>query len=117
MDFKFTEEQEFFRTQVKDAVDRLIRPKTREIDEADEFPTDLWKQFAGLGYLGLRHPEKYGGLGLDYISLGLASEEMEYGDTSARVVLSVHIGLYSLPLCTWGTEAQKEKYLIPCTSG
>ncbi len=67
--------------------------------------------------LGFCIPEQYGGLGMDYISLGLASEEMEYGDTSARVILSVHIGLFSLPLLTWGSEAQKQKYLVPAAKG
>ena len=68
MDFRFSEEHEFFRTTVRDAVDRLIRPRAQEIDEAGEFPMDLWKEFAALGYLGLRHPEKYGGMEADVIT-------------------------------------------------
>lgn len=67
--------------------------------------------------LGFCIPEQYGGLGTDYISLGLASEELEYGDTAARVILSVHIGLYSLPILTWANEDQKQKYLIPAAKG
>src|SRR5512135_1922085 len=67
--------------------------------------------------LGLCLPEKYGGAGMDYISLGLACEELEYVDTSARVILSVHIGLNSLTLLAWGNSAQKEKYLIPQAKG
>ena len=67
--------------------------------------------------LGFCIPEKYGGLGMDYVSLGLASEELEYGDTSARVILSVHIGLFSLPMLVWANEKQKQKYLVPAARG
>jgi glutaryl-CoA dehydrogenase (non-decarboxylating) len=62
---------------------------------------------AELGLLGICVPAEYGGAGMDYISLGLASEELEYVDTSLRVILSVHVGLNSLSLLAWGTEDQK----------
>ena len=68
---------------------------------------------AGLGLLGVSVPVEYGDAGMDYISLGLASEELEYVDTSLRVILSVHVGLDCLSLLTWGTEAQKRQYLVP----
>ena len=67
--------------------------------------------------MGFCIPEQYGGLGMDYISLGLASEELEYADTAARVILSVHIGLFSLPVLTWANEEQKQKYLVPAARG
>lgn len=67
--------------------------------------------------LGLCIPEKYGGAGMDYISLGLACEEMEYADSAARVILSVHIGLNSLTLLAVGNDFQKEKYLVPQAKG
>ena len=62
-------------------------------------------------------PAEYGGAGMDYLSLGLASEELEYVDTSLRVILSVHVGLNSLSLLTWGTEDQKRRYLVPQAHG
>ena len=62
MDFRLTEEQEFFRKTIAETVDRLIVPKAEEIDEKDEFPWDLWREFAKLGYMGLRYPEEYGGI-------------------------------------------------------
>src|SRR5207247_1757911 len=55
--------------------------------------------------------------GMDYVSLGLASEELEYVDTSLRVIMSVHAGLKSLSLLAWGTEAQKRRYLVPQSQG
>jgi alkylation response protein AidB-like acyl-CoA dehydrogenase len=68
MEFSFTEEQEFFRQTVRDTIDRMIMPKVQELDESEEFSFELWHEFAKLGYLGIRHPEKYGGMDLDVIS-------------------------------------------------
>jgi glutaryl-CoA dehydrogenase (non-decarboxylating) len=72
---------------------------------------------AGLGLLGVSVPTEYGGAGMDYVSLGLACEELEYVDTSLRVILSVHVGLNSLTLLSWGTEDQKQRYLVPQAQG
>jgi glutaryl-CoA dehydrogenase (non-decarboxylating) len=72
---------------------------------------------AHLGILGLCIPERYGGAGMDYVSLGLACEELEYVDTSLRVIMSVHTGLNSLTLLSWGTEEQKQRYLVPQARG
>ena len=72
---------------------------------------------AELGLLGVSVPPEYGGAGMDYICLGLASEELEYVDTSLRVIMSVHVGLNCLSLLTWGTEDQKQRYLVPQAQG
>ena len=61
MNFAFTEEQEFFKKIITDTVDKMVVPRAREIDEKDEFPWELWKDFTKLGYLGLRYPEEIGG--------------------------------------------------------
>src|SRR4030095_4020575 len=84
---------------------------------AHEFDRGLLPQMAALGLLGASIPVDYGGAGMDYISLGLASEELEYVDTSLRVILSVHMGLNSLTLLSWGTEEQKRRYLVPQAQG
>ncbi|MBD3170201.1 MAG: butyryl-CoA dehydrogenase [candidate division Zixibacteria bacterium] len=97
--------------------EKRIIPGIREADRNASFDKSIIEGMGEIGLMGLCFPEKYGGGGTDYISLGLACEELEYGDTSARVVLSVHIGLAALPIFTWGTEAQKEKYLPRMTSG
>ena len=70
-----------------------------------------------LGLMGVCIPEQYGGAGFDYISLGLVCEELEACDTFLRVAMSVHVGLNSLSLLTWGTEEQKQKYLVPQAKG
>jgi glutaryl-CoA dehydrogenase (non-decarboxylating) len=67
--------------------------------------------------LGVCIPEQYGGAGFDYISLGLVCEELEACDTFLRVAMSVHVGLNSLSVYTWGTEEQKQKYLVPQAKG
>ncbi len=72
---------------------------------------------AELGLLGCSVPQEYGGAGMDYVSLGLISEELEYVDTSLRVIMSVHAGLNCLSLLTWGTEDQKQRYLVPQAQG
>jgi len=117
MDFKFTEEQEFFRTQVKDAVDRLIRPKTREIDETDEFPTNLWKQFAELGYLGLRHPEKYGGLETDVMTSMIFYEELARGSCGFAMTVTMQILMGTYFIARFGTEEIKQRVLVPAIKG
>ena len=115
--FDLTDSQKQVRDMAREFAAKKIIPTIAEQDRAQSYNPQLLKDMAKADLLGFCLPEKYGGLGTDYISLGLASEEMEYGDTSARVVLSVHIGLYSLPICTWANEAQKEKYLVPCVKG
>src|SRR5207245_3362997 len=72
---------------------------------------------ARLGLLGVSAPAEYGGAGMDYVCLGLASEELEYVDTSLRVIMSVHAGLNCLTLLTWGSEEQKRRYLVPQAQG
>jgi len=72
---------------------------------------------AELGILGICLPVRYGGQGMDFISLGLACEELEAVDSTLRVTMSVHVGLSSLTLLQWGTEAQKEEFLIPLAKG
>ena len=69
------------------------------------------------GLLGICLPVRYGGEGMDYLSLGIACEELERVDTSARVIMSVHVGLNSLALLQWATEEQKQEYLVPQAMG
>ncbi len=117
IDFSLTENHIAVRDMARDVASRVIIPKIQEYDRAQKMNPELLPAMRKANLLGFCIPEQYGGLGMDYISLGLASEEMEYGDTSARVVLSVHIGLFSLPVLTFANEAQKQKYLVPAAQG
>ncbi len=117
IDYSYTENQLMVRDMARELAAKMIIPSITEYDRAQKLNPDLLPAMAEANLLGFCIPEAYGGLGMDYISLGLASEEMEYGDTSARVALSVHIGLYSLPILTWANEEQKQKYLTPAAKG
>ena len=75
MDFRLTEEQEFFRKTIADTIDRMVVPKAAEIDKTDEFPWDLWRDFSKLGYLGLRYPEEIGGMNADPVTAMIFYEE------------------------------------------
>src|SRR6185295_18954477 len=94
-----------------------ISPYIKVWDEKQEFHPEVLKKMAELNLLGVCIPEEYGGAGFDYISLGLVCEELEAVDTFMRVVMSVHTGLNSLTLLTWGSEEQKQKYLVPQAKG
>ncbi len=117
IDFELTEEQKMVSDMVADFAKREIAPTIKENDEKGYFDKSIIQKMAAQGILGICIPQKYGGGGMDYISLGLACEALERVDTAARVILSVHIGLNSLTLLQWGTEAQKQKYLVPQAKG
>ncbi|MFQ5498082.1 MAG: acyl-CoA dehydrogenase family protein [Candidatus Zixiibacteriota bacterium] len=117
MDFSYTENQLAVRDMAREVAEKVVMPTIQDYDRQQKLNPDLLPAMARANLLGFCIPEKYGGLGMDYISLGLASEEMEYADTSARVILSVHVGLFSLPILTWASEAQKQKYLTPAAKG
>ncbi len=117
MDFRFTEEQEFFRTAVRDAVDRLIRPRMMQIDEDGEFPRDLWEEFAGLGYLGLRHPEEYGGLDADVLTSMIFYEELARGSCGFAMSVTMQILMGTYFIARFGSEEIKQRVLVPAIKG
>ncbi|MFZ1684821.1 MAG: acyl-CoA dehydrogenase family protein [Candidatus Zixiibacteriota bacterium] len=117
IDFSLSENHLAVRDMARDVASRVILPSIQKYDREQKLNPDLLPAMKAANLLGFCIPEQYGGLGMDYISLGLASEEMEYGDTSARVILSVHIGLFSLPVLVWANEDQKKKYLTPAAKG
>jgi glutaryl-CoA dehydrogenase (non-decarboxylating) len=117
LSFDLTEEQHLLAQSVREWAGREVAPRIRELDRAHTFDRGILPQMADLGLLGVSVPTDYGGAGMDYVCLGLASEELEYVDTSLRVILSVHVGLNSLTLLSWGTEDQKQRYLVPQARG
>src|SRR4026208_1619494 len=117
LDFDLTEEQQLLEQSVREWAARDVAPRVRELDRAHRFDPAILPQMASLGLLGISVPVEYGGAGMDYIALGLASEELEYVDTSLRVIMSVHAGLNCLTLLSWGTEDQKQRYLVPQAQG
>ena len=112
-----TDEQQMLERTVSGWAAQEVAPRIRDLDRAHQFDRSIFPKMAELGLLGLPIPAEYGGAGMDYICLGLASEALEYVDTSLRVILSVHTGLHGLTLLTWGTEDQKQRYLVPQAQG
>jgi glutaryl-CoA dehydrogenase (non-decarboxylating) len=117
MNFDLSEEQRLVEQSTREWAAKEIAPRIQQLDREHKFDRNILSKMAELGLLGICVPAKYGGAGMDYISLGLACEELEYTDTSLRVILSVHVGLNSLTLLAWGSEAQKQKYLVPQAQG
>jgi len=117
MNFDLSEDHRLLEHSVREWAAREVAPRIRELDRAHRFDPAILPQMASLGLLGISVPVEYGGTGTDYISLGIASEELEYVDTSLRVILSVHAGLNCLTLLSWGTEDQKQRYLVPQAQG
>src|SRR5438093_8869162 len=118
IDFEFTDEQRLLEQSVRGWGSREVAPYVRENDRNHHFDRDrILGGMAALGLLGISVPTEYGGAGMDYISLGLACEELEYVDTSLRVIMSVHAGLNCLTLLSWGTADQKKRYLVPQAQG
>ena len=117
INFDLSPEHDLLTASVREWAARAVAPRIRELDRAHRFDRGVLEGMAELGLLGLSVPAEYGGAGLDYISLGLASEELEYVDTSLRVILSVHVALNSLTLLAWGTGDQKQRYLAPQAQG
>ncbi len=117
MDFRLTTEHEMVQKMVRDFARKEVAPTIKEADREQEMAAHVLPRMGELGILGICIPVRYGGQGMDYISLGLASEELEVIDTTLRVVMSVHNGLASMTLFQWGTEEQKMKYLVPIARG
>ncbi|MGD8563451.1 MAG: acyl-CoA dehydrogenase family protein [Desulfarculaceae bacterium] len=117
LDFSFTEEQKFFRKTLRDTVNRLIMPKVEELDESQQFPWDLWREFAGLGYLGLRHKPEYGGSDSDTITQMIFYEELARGSCGflMSVVFQVLMGTYFIG--RFGSEEIKQRILVPAIRG
>ena len=117
MNFDLNDEHVLLEQSTREWAAREVAPRIQQLDHEHTFDRALLPKMAALGLLGICVPAKYGGAGMDYVSLGLACEELEYVDTSLRVILSVHVGLNSLTLLSWGSEAQKQKYLVPQAQG
>jgi glutaryl-CoA dehydrogenase (non-decarboxylating) len=117
IELELTDDHKALQATVREFVAGEVAPYIQEWDEKSYFEPSIFTKMAELGLLGVCIPEQYGGAGFDYISLGLVCEELEACDTFLRVAMSVHVGLNSLSLYSWGTEEQKQKYLVPQAKG
>ena len=117
IDFSLTDAQREVQRTARAFAEREILPRIQQMDAEATYDRALYAKMGAEGLLGLPIPERYGGAGMDYIAFALLCEEMERADTAFRVILSVHTGLNSLTLLQWGSEEQKQQYLLPQARG
>ncbi|HEX6304605.1 MAG TPA: acyl-CoA dehydrogenase family protein [Anaerolineales bacterium] len=117
MDFKLGDEHRMVQQMVREFAQKEVAPIIKEYDRKQEMAPFILPRMGELGILGICFPVKYGGQGMDYISLGLACEELEAVDSTLRVVMSVHVGLNSMALLQWASEEQKQRFLVPQSKG
>ena len=117
LSFDFSEDQNMMRDAIRTFCKEEIAPLVEEAEEKESFPQELFPKMAEMGLLGICFEEKYGGLGLDKVTQCILAEEL--GRTCAGIAKGVaaHVDLGSLPVAKFGTEEQKEKYLVPSIAG
>ena len=117
MYFKTTQAHEEFRAKVRAFAETEVKPIAFLLDKENQFPDDVVKKMAELGLMGIPYPKEYGGAGLDVLSYAIAVEELSRVDGGTGVILSAHVSLGSWPIFAFGTEEQKQKYLVPLAKG
>ena len=117
MDFGFNDEYKMIQKMYRDFAEKEVKPLAEEIDEHERFPKETIQKMADNEMLGIPFPEEYGGCEGDYLSYVIAVEELSKVCASTGVTLSAHTSLGSAPIYAWGTEEQKQKYLVPLASG
>ncbi len=117
MKFQTTEAHEALRAQMREFAEAEVKPLAFMMDQNNEFPADAVKKLGEMGILGLPFPEEYGGMGRDILSYAIAVEELSRVDGGTGVILSAHVSLGTWPIFAYGTEQQKQKYLIPLCRG
>ncbi len=117
MNFDLTLEQQAFRTAVREFAEEVVAPRAEEMDRAEELPLDIVKQMGEMGLFGLPFPEEYGGQGSDFLTLVIAIEELARIDSSIAITLEAGVGLGANPIHAFGTEEQKQRWLVPMCRG
>ena len=117
MFFKTTEDHENLRMKIREFAETEVKPIAFMLDKENEFPTEAVKKLGEMGVLGTPFPKEYGGAGLDMLSYAIAVEELSRVDGGTGVILSAHVSLGSYPIFAYGTEEQKQKYLVPLAKG
>uniref|UniRef100_E6Q3P5 Acyl-CoA dehydrogenase, short-chain specific n=1 Tax=mine drainage metagenome TaxID=410659 RepID=E6Q3P5_9ZZZZ len=117
MNFDLTDEQIAISRLAREFATDEVRPRAEEMDREEAFPYDLVAKMAELGFLGLPFPEAYGGAGADTVSYALAIMEIARADASTAITMAAHVSLGATPFYLFGTEEQKQRYLVPLAQG
>lgn len=115
--YKTTEKHEELRMRIRSFAEEKVKPIAFMLDQNNAFPHDMVKELAEMGLMGIPYPKEYGGAGLDTLSYAIAVEELARVDGGAGVILSAHVSLGAYPIFAYGTEEQKQKYLVPLAKG
>ena len=117
MDFSLDKKHEMARTLFKDFAENEVKPLAQEVDETEEFPRDTVTKMQKLGFMGIPVPKQYGGQGCDPLTYVMCVEELSKVCGTTGVIVSAHTSLCADPIMTYGTEEQKQKYLVPLANG
>ncbi len=117
MDFTLRKEHEMARTLFKEFAEKEVKPLAQEVDETEEFPRETVAKMAKNGFLGIPIPKEYGGQGCDPLTYVMCVEELSKVCGTTGVIVSAHTSLCCDPIMTFGTEEQKQKYLVPLAKG
>lgn len=117
MEFSFTDEQQHLRRAVREFAEAEIAPHVMEWDEASQFPSEIIPKLAEMGFLGVIFPEKYGGSGMGYLEYAIIIEELSRVDGSIGIIVAAHNSLCTNHIYKFGTEEQKQKYVVPLAQG
>ena len=115
--FTTTNDHEELRAAIRGFAETKVKPIAFSLDKESKFPTEIVKEMGENGWMGLPYPKEYGGAGMDYIAYAIAVEELARVDGGVGVILSAHVSLGSYPIFAFGTEEQKQKYLVPLAKG
>jgi len=117
IEFEFTADQEAFRAGVRDFLEREVAPIVVAMDESETFPEATVRRMRAEGYFGVPIPEAYGGLGLGKIGYCILLEELGRVDASHAAIVGAHTSLGTTPILYYGTEAQRQRWLVPAARG
>ena len=117
MNFDLSDEHRMLQETIRTFVAKEVAPRARHVDETGEFPWKTLKAMGKLGLLGLNVPETYGGGGADYLSIALMLAEIARGCGSTGLIVAAHLGLACGPLAVFGSEEQKQRWLVPMAQG
>ncbi|KGG80471.1 acyl-CoA dehydrogenase [Caloranaerobacter azorensis] len=117
MDFRIPKEHEMLREMYREFAEKEVKPLAEEVDEKEMFPVETVKKLARYGFLGIPFPKEYGGQGGDNLAYIMAVEEISKVCATTGVIMSAHTSLCASPIFEFGTEEQKQKYLVPLAKG
>ena len=117
MDFMLDKQHEMVRTLFKEFAEKEVKPLAQEVDETEVFPRVTVEKMAKAGFMGIPIPKEYGGQGADVLTYAMCVEELSKVCGTTGVIVSAHTSLCCDPILTFGTEEQKQKYLVPLAKG